>query len=59
MRAVWITKSRGPEALVIDALGEGSQELAPGQRVLAMTHFGGHADVVCVPPSRCCQSRTR
>jgi NADPH:quinone reductase-like Zn-dependent oxidoreductase len=34
---------------VVDALGEGSQECAPGQRVLAMTHFGGHADVVCVP----------
>ena len=34
---------------VVDALGEGSQEFAPGQRVLAMTHFGGHADVVCVP----------
>jgi len=34
---------------VIDALGERTQGHAPGQRVLAMTHFGGHADVVCVP----------
>ena len=101
MRAVWITRSGGPEALevrdtadpepgpgqvrirvraaglgfaevmaaqglypdapkppcvvgyevsgVVDALGPGGGELAPGQRVLAMTHFGGHADVVCVP----------
>ena len=101
MRAVWITRHAGPEALevreaadpepgpgqvrvrvsaaglnfadvmaaqglypdapkppcvvgyevagVIDALGEGTQGHAPGQRVLAMTHFGGHADVVCVP----------
>jgi synaptic vesicle membrane protein VAT-1 len=34
---------------VVDALGEGSQDHEPGQRVLAMTHFGGHSDVVCVP----------
>ena len=34
---------------VIDALGDRTQGHAPGQRVLAMTHFGGHADVVCVP----------
>jgi len=34
---------------VVDALGEGTQGHAAGQRVLAMTHFGGHADVVCVP----------
>ena len=34
---------------VIDALGAGSAGLAAGQRVLAMTHFGGHSDVVCVP----------
>jgi NADPH:quinone reductase-like Zn-dependent oxidoreductase len=34
---------------VIDALGEGTQGHAAGQRVLALTHFGGHADVVCVP----------
>lgn len=34
---------------VVDALGEGTPEPAAGSRVLAMTHFGGHADVVCVP----------
>jgi len=34
---------------VIDALGAGNAGLAAGQRVLAMTHFGGHSDVVCVP----------
>jgi synaptic vesicle membrane protein VAT-1 len=101
MRAVWITKPGGPEALevretadpepgpgqvrvrvsaaglsfadvmaaqglypdapkppcvvgyevagVVDALGERTQDHPPGQRVLAMTRFGGHADVVCVP----------
>jgi NADPH:quinone reductase-like Zn-dependent oxidoreductase len=101
MRAVWITRAAGPEALqvretadpepgpgqvrirvraaglnfaevmaaqglypdapkppcvvgyevagVIDALGDGVQSYPIGQRVLALTHFGGHADVVCVP----------
>jgi NADPH:quinone reductase-like Zn-dependent oxidoreductase len=34
---------------VVDAPGERVQGLAAGQRVLAMTRFGGHADVVCVP----------
>jgi NADPH:quinone reductase-like Zn-dependent oxidoreductase len=34
---------------VVDALGERVEGYAAGQRVLAMTHFGGHADVVCVP----------
>jgi synaptic vesicle membrane protein VAT-1 len=34
---------------VIDALGERVQGYAVGQRVLSMTHFGGHADLVCVP----------
>jgi synaptic vesicle membrane protein VAT-1 len=34
---------------VVDALGAGRQDPAVGQRVLAMTHFGGHSDVVCVP----------
>jgi len=34
---------------VIDALGDGTQGHAAGQRVLATTHFRGHADVVCVP----------
>ena len=34
---------------MIDALGDGTQGHAAGQRVLALTRFGGHADVVCVP----------
>jgi NADPH:quinone reductase-like Zn-dependent oxidoreductase len=34
---------------IIDALGDGSHGPAVGQRVLAMTRFGGHADVACVP----------
>ena len=34
---------------VVDALGDGAQGYAVGQRVLALTHFGGHADVVCAP----------
>jgi synaptic vesicle membrane protein VAT-1 len=34
---------------VVDVLGEGVEGHATGQRVLAMTHFGGHADMVCVP----------
>jgi NADPH:quinone reductase-like Zn-dependent oxidoreductase len=34
---------------VIDGLGAGTQGHAAGQRVLALTRFGGHADVVCVP----------
>jgi synaptic vesicle membrane protein VAT-1 len=101
MRAIWITKAGGPEALelretadpepgpgqvrirvraaglsfadvmaaqglypdapkppcvvgyeaagVVDALGDGTRGYAVGARVLALTHFGGHADVVCVP----------
>lgn len=101
MRAIWITKAGGPDALevretadpepgpgqvrirvraaglcfadvmaaqglypdapkppcvvgyeaagVVDALGDGSGGLRVGQRVLAVTHFGGHADVVCAP----------
>ena len=101
MRAVWITRAGGPEALevretadpepaagqvrirvrvaglcfadvmaaqglypdapklpcvvgyeaagVVDALGPGTESPAVGRRVLALTHFGGHADVVCVP----------
>jgi NADPH:quinone reductase-like Zn-dependent oxidoreductase len=43
---------------VADAPGGRVQGLAAGQRVLAMTRFGGHADVVCVR-SRCCRSRMR
>ena len=34
---------------VIDGLGAGTQDHVAGQRVLALTRFGGHADVVCVP----------
>jgi len=33
----------------IDALGASVTERAEGQRVLAMTRFGGYADTVCVP----------
>ena len=33
----------------VDALGEDATGYRPGDRVLALTHFGGHADVVCVP----------
>ena len=34
---------------VIDALGAGVTNRTEGQRVLAMTRFGGYADTVCVP----------
>lgn len=33
---------------VIDAVGDGVAERSTGQRVLAMTRFGGYADLVCV-----------
>jgi NADPH:quinone reductase-like Zn-dependent oxidoreductase len=33
----------------VDALGEGVDDLAIGDRVVALTRFGGHADVVVVP----------
>lgn len=33
----------------VNALGEGVTEFQIGQPVLALTHFGGYADVVCVP----------
>lgn len=33
----------------VDALGEGITEFQIGQHVMALTHFGGYADVVCVP----------
>ena len=33
----------------IDALGPGVEGLAVGTAVVALTRFGGHADVVCVP----------
>jgi NADPH:quinone reductase-like Zn-dependent oxidoreductase len=34
---------------VIDALGAETEGHAAGQRVVGLTHFGGQADVVCVP----------
>lgn len=34
---------------VIDALGDGTEGPAVGRRVLVLTHFGAHADVLCVP----------
>jgi NADPH:quinone reductase-like Zn-dependent oxidoreductase len=37
---------------VVDGLGDGVATPAVGQRVLALTRFGGHADVVCVPASQ-------
>jgi NADPH:quinone reductase-like Zn-dependent oxidoreductase len=33
----------------VDAMGEGVSSFEVGQGVLALTHFGGYADVVCVP----------
>ena len=33
----------------VDALGEGATGYRPGDRVVAVTRFGGHADMVCVP----------
>jgi NADPH:quinone reductase-like Zn-dependent oxidoreductase len=37
---------------VVDALGPGSEGPPLGRRVLALTHFGGHADVACVPAAQ-------
>jgi synaptic vesicle membrane protein VAT-1 len=34
---------------IIDAVGDGVQGHPVGSRVVAMTRFGGHSDVVCVP----------
>ena len=34
---------------IVDALGANTTGPAVGSRVLALTRFGGHADVVCVP----------
>lgn len=34
---------------VVDKLGEGVTGVAVGARVLAMTHFGAHADVITMP----------
>jgi NADPH:quinone reductase-like Zn-dependent oxidoreductase len=37
---------------VVDAVGEGVTAPRPGEQVVAMTHFGGHADVVVVPAAQ-------
>ncbi|BDG07925.1 synaptic vesicle VAT-1 family membrane protein [Anaeromyxobacter paludicola] len=37
---------------VVDALGPGVSGPAPGTRVMAMTRFGAHADVLCVPAAQ-------
>ena len=37
---------------VIEAVGDGVPQSRVGQRVLALTHFGGYADAVCVPSDR-------
>ena len=37
---------------VIDAVGDGVPQTRVGQRVLAMTQFGGYADMACVPTER-------
>lgn len=37
---------------VVDALGPGADGPAVGTAVLALTRFGGHADVVCVPAAQ-------
>jgi synaptic vesicle membrane protein VAT-1 len=37
---------------VVDALGEGVTGIAVGTRVLAMTHFGAHADVITMPAAQ-------
>ncbi|RMH43700.1 MAG: alcohol dehydrogenase [Deltaproteobacteria bacterium] len=34
---------------VVDAVGSGVDDVAPGVRVVALTRFGGYSDVVCVP----------
>ena len=33
----------------VDKLGEGASGYEPGDRVVALTRFGGYSDVVCVP----------
>ena len=34
---------------VVDAVGQGVEDVGVGQRVAYLCRFGGHADVVCVP----------
>jgi len=36
----------------VTATGEGVRDLAPGQRVLALTRFGGYAETVAVPAAQ-------
>lgn len=43
----------------IDALGEGVDDLALGDAVVALTRFGGYADVVCVPRGQVVRAPTR
>src|SRR5438067_13842364 len=37
---------------VVDKLGPGVTAPVVGQRVLALVHFGGHADLVCAPATQ-------
>lgn len=37
---------------IVDALGPGVDDLELGARVVALTHFGGYSEVVCVPRSQ-------
>jgi NADPH:quinone reductase-like Zn-dependent oxidoreductase len=34
---------------IVDAVGEGVTDLKEGARVVVMTKFGGHADLICAP----------
>ncbi|PRP94758.1 zinc-binding dehydrogenase [Enhygromyxa salina] len=34
---------------VVDAVGEGASDIELGAKVVALTRFGGHSDVVCIP----------
>lgn len=37
---------------VVDAVGEGVTGLSPGDRVMYLSRFGGHSDLVCVPEAQ-------
>jgi NADPH:quinone reductase-like Zn-dependent oxidoreductase len=37
---------------IVEAVGEGVTEIAVGSRVLALSRFGAHADVLCVPAAQ-------